>query len=184
MTIDSNPSLNAFLPYLLIFEAALTVVLAILASVLGLKLAGLELILPVQLIYFSLAAIGPQASYVSALASLKYANGYSAIAAYDYDRTYSQDKNLVAMTYESEFLLSTNVMLFLFVVALIWLIVHHIIIKFKQEQIDKLCSAQADETAENSKSKEINSDESEDKDGPEMDEEKAKLSRKKKKVND
>lgn len=114
--------------------------LALLASIFGLKLAGLELLLPIQLIYFSLAAIGPQSSYVSSLANLKYSNGYSVIVTYDYFRTYSQNKNLVAMTYESEFLLSTNIMLGVFVIALIWLLVHHLRIKSKEEQIDKLIS--------------------------------------------
>jgi hypothetical protein len=44
------------------------------------------------------------------------------------------------MTYESEFLLSTNIMLGIFVISLIWLLVHHLRIKSKEEHIDKLIS--------------------------------------------
>ena len=77
----------------------ITVVVAIFATVVGLKLAGIELLLPVQLLYFSLSTLGAQSSYPSSLSNLKYSNGYSAVTSYEYYRTYSQNSNLVAMTY-------------------------------------------------------------------------------------
>ena len=82
-------------------EAVIAILLAIFSSVVGLKLVGLELLLPMQLLYFSLSAIGTHSSYISTLSNFKYANGYSVIVPYDYQRTYNQDKNLVAMAYES-----------------------------------------------------------------------------------
>lgn len=82
-------------------EGFLTILIAIFASVVGLKLAGIELLIPVQLLYFSLAAMGSQSSFSSNLVNLKYSNGYSALVAYEISRTYAQNKNLVAMTYES-----------------------------------------------------------------------------------
>ena len=80
-------------------EGIIAILLAIFASIVGLKLAGVELLLPIQLLYFSLSTMKSQSSYTSSLSQLKYANGYSIITAYDYQRTYSQNKNLVAIQY-------------------------------------------------------------------------------------
>ena len=99
LTIDQQAALNNILPYIVIAEGILAILLAIFASIVGLKLAGIELLIPVQLLYFSLAAMSSQTSYSSTLSQLKYSNGYSFIAPYDYSRTYSQNKKLVAITY-------------------------------------------------------------------------------------
>ena len=40
-----------------------------------------------------------QTTSSSTLSQLKYSNGYSFIAPYDYSRTYSQNRKLVAITY-------------------------------------------------------------------------------------
>lgn len=72
---------------------------AIFASIVGLKLVGIELLVPVQLIYFTLATIPPEKTYNTALANLKYANGFNNIVTYSYFRTYSQNKSLIAMKY-------------------------------------------------------------------------------------
>jgi len=112
-------------------EGIFAILLAIFASVVGLKLAGIELLIPVQLIYFSLATLTYMPSYISTLANLKYSNGYSSIVSYDYFRTYSQHQNLVAIQYETEFLLSTNIMIGLYLLTLLWLLVHHMILKYK-----------------------------------------------------
>lgn len=130
-----------------------------------------------QLLYFSLAAVGAQSSYVSTLSNLKYSNGYSVIATYDYFRTYSQNANLVAIAYETEFLLSTNIMLGLFLITLVWLLVHHIRIKCKENNLEELLKMKEDLDEE--KPKDVNSDESSEKDDPEVDEEKVKLRKKK-----
>ena len=80
-------------------EGVVAIVLAIFASIVGLKLAGIELLLPVQLLYFSLSAMSSQTSYSSTLSNLKFSNGYSFITSYNYQRTYNQNKKLVAITY-------------------------------------------------------------------------------------
>jgi hypothetical protein len=115
----------------------------------------------VQLLYFSLATLGTQTSYTSSLANLKYANGYSTVTSYDYFRTYDQNANLVSITYESEFLLSTNFMIVIFVVVLIWLLIHHIRIKCKEDSLEQFLTQKGDEPVKSiEKNKEINSDES------------------------
>lgn len=101
LTLDTQTSFNNILPYIVMAEGIITIIVAIFASVVGLKLAGIELFLPVQLLYFSLSTIKSQSSYSSSLANLKYTNGYSVITAYDYLRTYDQNPYLVAITYES-----------------------------------------------------------------------------------
>jgi hypothetical protein len=104
--------------------------------VVGLKLAGIELLVPVQLIYFSLSALKTYSSYLSTLSNLKYANGYSSIQSYNYARTYNQHPNLVAITYETEFLLSTNIMLGIYLLILFMLLIHHLRIKHKEQKLE------------------------------------------------
>jgi len=82
-------------------EGVVAIVVAVFASVVGLKMAGIELLFPVQIIYFSLATLQSRPSYLSTLSSLKYANGYSSIVSWDYFRTYSQSAQLVAIQYET-----------------------------------------------------------------------------------
>ena len=75
--------------------------ITVFASVVGLKLVGIELLIPIQLIYFTLATIPSQRTYNSVLSSLKYSNGFNTIVSYVYTRTYSQNKSLAGMTYET-----------------------------------------------------------------------------------
>jgi len=75
------------------------VLLAIFAAVVGLKLVGIELLVPMQLIYFSLATLSNQSTYSYVLSNLKYANGFSTIQPYNYYRTHSQSRNLIGMSY-------------------------------------------------------------------------------------
>ena len=112
-------------------EAFTALIVTVFASVVGLKLVGIELLMPLQLIYFSLSTQSQQRSYNFALNSLRYANGFNALVPYSYARTYSQSKSLVGMNYETEFLLSTNIMLGAFVAVLLWLLVHHLRLKYK-----------------------------------------------------
>lgn len=116
-------------------EGVLAILLTIFTSVVGLKLAGIELLIPIQLIYFSLSTLKFRPSYVSSLNNLKYSNGYSGILSYDYDRTYSQHSALVGIQYETEFLLSTNIMIGVFLLTLLWLLIHHLIIKYKEYKL-------------------------------------------------
>lgn len=81
------------------------------------------------------------------------------LTTYDYVRTYNQNVNLVAIAYESEFLLSTNIMLGLFVGVLIWLLVHHIRIKCKESTLEEFLKDRQIEPEE--EKKEVKSDESE-----------------------
>jgi hypothetical protein len=76
--------------------AIYAVVLAITASVAGLKLVGVELLIPVQLIYFSLSTLPSRSTYSYILYNLRFANGFNTITPYSYLRSYSQNKNLVA----------------------------------------------------------------------------------------
>lgn len=112
-------------------EGIIAVLVAVFASVVGIKLAGIELLMPVQIIYFSFSAVSVHSSYASTLINLKHANGYSSIANYEYSRTYAQNKNLVSINYETEFLLSTNIMLGLYLASIVWLLVHHFVLKYK-----------------------------------------------------
>jgi hypothetical protein len=71
-------------------EGIVAIILAVFASVVGLKLVGIELLIPVQIIYFSLSTLNYMPSYLSTLTNLKYSNGYSSIVNYDYFRTNGQ----------------------------------------------------------------------------------------------
>jgi hypothetical protein len=55
---------------------------AIVASVLGYKLIGLELLLPIQLVYFSLASLNTPSSTIGSLHGLSFANGFNKIKAF------------------------------------------------------------------------------------------------------
>jgi hypothetical protein len=101
LVIDQFSSSNLILEYIVSGEALIALLLAIFSSIVGLKMVGIELLIPVQIIYFTLATIPEQRSYNSLLNNLKYANGYNTMTAYDYKRTYMQDQSLVSMNYET-----------------------------------------------------------------------------------
>jgi hypothetical protein len=82
-------------------EAFVALIIAIFASIVGLKLAGIELLIPIQLIYFTLSTISQQRSYNFVLNDLKFSNGFNTLISYSYARTYSQSKSLVGMNYET-----------------------------------------------------------------------------------
>jgi hypothetical protein len=131
LVMDQYASSNLILEYMIMAEAFIALVVTIFASVVGLKLVGIELIIPLQLIYFTLSTLSQQRSYNFVLNNLKYANGFNTLVPYSYARTYSQSKSLVGMNYETEFLLSTNIMLGAFVAVLLWLLIHHLRLKYK-----------------------------------------------------
>jgi hypothetical protein len=99
LVFDQFTSSNLILGYIVMGEAFLALILAIFASVVGLKLVGIELLIPIQLIYFTLATIPQQRTYNYVLSYFRYANGFNTIVPYSYSRTYSQNKSLVAMNY-------------------------------------------------------------------------------------
>jgi hypothetical protein len=135
LVMDQFASSNSILEYIIMAEAFLALFLAVFASIVGLKLVGIELLIPLQLIYFTLSTIPQQRSYTYVLSNLKYANGFNTLVPYLYSRTYSQSKSLVGMNYETEFLLSTNVMLGIFVFVLFWLLIHHLRLKYKEYKL-------------------------------------------------
>jgi hypothetical protein len=55
----------------------LAFIFAIVASVLGYKLIGLEMVLPIQLVYFSLVTINIPSSAMGSLYGLSFSNGYN-----------------------------------------------------------------------------------------------------------
>ncbi len=141
LIIDKYATSNVILSYLFLGQGLIAILVAIFASIVGLKLVGIELLVPIQLIYFTLATIPAESTYNTALANLKYANGFNNIVSYSYFRTYSQNKSLIAMKYETEFLLSTNVMLGAYILILIWLLIHHLRLKFKEYKLESFLQA-------------------------------------------
>lgn len=101
LVLDQYVSSNTILEYIVMAEAFIALLVAIFASVVGLKLIGIELLIPLQLLYFSLSTVSQQRSYNFALNNLKYSNGFNTLVPYSYARTYSQNKSLVAMNYET-----------------------------------------------------------------------------------
>jgi hypothetical protein len=99
LVIESYNSTNKMLEYIIMGMGVYALLLAIFSAVVGLKMVGIELLVPVQLIYFSLATLPAQSTYSFILNNLKYANGYSTIKSYSYYRTASQSRNLVGMNY-------------------------------------------------------------------------------------
>lgn len=101
LDFDQYTTTNTILQYIVMAEAVLALLVTVFASVVGLKLVGIELLIPIQLIYFTLATIPSQRTYNSVLSALKYSNGFNTIVSYAYTRTYSQNKSLAAMNYET-----------------------------------------------------------------------------------
>jgi hypothetical protein len=141
LVLDQYVSSNMILEYIVIVEAFVALIVAIFASVVGLKLVGIELLVPIQLIYFTLSTISQKKSYNFVLNNFKYSNGFNTLVSYSYARTYSQSKSLVGMNYETEFLLSTNVMLGIFVFVLVWLLIHHLRLKYKEYKLESFLEA-------------------------------------------
>lgn len=82
LIVDKNASSNVMLKYVVIAQALIALLLAIFASIVGLKFVGIQLLIPVQLIYFSLATIPQQRTYSFILNNLKYANGFNNLYSY------------------------------------------------------------------------------------------------------
>lgn len=101
LVLEEYATPNTILRYIVMGIGLLALVLAIFSSVVGLKLVGIELLIPIQIIYFSLATIPNHTTYTFILSDLKYANGYNTIEAYDYFRTHTQNKNLIGINYET-----------------------------------------------------------------------------------
>jgi hypothetical protein len=74
--IDSFTSIIAMLAALV---AVLALFFAIVSSVLGYKLIGFEVLLPVQIMYFSISTLNHTYSALGALRALDYSNGYNKI---------------------------------------------------------------------------------------------------------
>lgn len=60
----------------------LAFVFAIVTSVLGYKLLGLEILLPIQLVYFSLASLNTPSSTIGSFYGLSFSNGYNIVRAF------------------------------------------------------------------------------------------------------
>ncbi len=101
LVLDQYASSNTIIGYIVMAEAFIALIVAIFASVVGLKLVGIELLIPIQLIYFTQSTISQQRSYNFVLNNFKYSNGFNTLAPYSYARTYSQSKSLVSMNYET-----------------------------------------------------------------------------------
>ena len=101
LVLETMNSSNSILEYIVMGVAIFALVLAIFASVVGLKLVGIELLVPVQLFYFTLSTIQSRSTYLFWFGQLKFANGYNSIIEYDYTRTYQQSKNLIGINYET-----------------------------------------------------------------------------------
>ncbi len=96
--------------------------LALISSFLGEKLLGIELILPVQAAFFSMATLPNKVlSPISALWSLKYSNGYNSLEKYDLATNYMLDNRITIMQYSGQYILNYNIMFLL--LALVILII-------------------------------------------------------------
>lgn len=68
--MDSFASQNLVIGYVALGVSGLAIAIAIFSSIVGLKLIGIELLIPVQLIYFSLATIPNPGTYTFSLKEL------------------------------------------------------------------------------------------------------------------
>lgn len=57
LVIDKNQSIQSMLSIVLTICILLAVLIAIFASIVSLKMVGIELLIPIQIIYFSLATV-------------------------------------------------------------------------------------------------------------------------------
>jgi hypothetical protein len=76
-----NPidSFNSIISLLAAVVGGFALFFAVASSVLGYKLIGFEVLLPVQVMYFSLAILNHTYSALGALRSLNYSNGYNKV---------------------------------------------------------------------------------------------------------
>lgn len=114
--------------YLALAITAFALGLALVSSFLGEKIMGIELILPCQAAFFTMATLPKNVlSPISALWSLKFSNGYNSIQKYDLATNYMLDNRITIMQYSGQFILNYNIMFSS--LALVILIMGLIVIK-------------------------------------------------------
>lgn len=77
LTFNSIDKFNSVILLVSGFVGGLALVFAVVSSVLGYKLIGFEILLPVQCIYLSLAELGHTSAALAALRNLSYSNSYN-----------------------------------------------------------------------------------------------------------
>jgi hypothetical protein len=70
---------------------------ALASSVLGYKLIGFEILLPVQLVYLSLSCLNQPASALGSLRTLSYSTGYNQLKAFNLNDNLSLTPGLMSM---------------------------------------------------------------------------------------
>lgn len=91
--------------------SAFALALALTASFLGEKMMGIELILPAQAAFFTMATFPKTIlSPISALWSLKFSNGYNSLQKFDLSTNYMLDNRVTIMQYSGQYLLNYNIM--------------------------------------------------------------------------
>lgn len=84
--------------------------LGVVSSVVGYKLMGLELLLPLQTAFFTQFGMVNPPPYVSSLKSLKYSMGYNQLIPYNYEEYYNSTSKFAKFDYQVEMALNLNVM--------------------------------------------------------------------------
>jgi hypothetical protein len=119
---SDTPQQTNIITYVGLGVSAFALGLALISSFLGEKLLGIELILPVQAAFFSMATLPNKVlSPISALWSLKYSNGYNSLEKYDLATNYMLDNRITIMQYSGQYILNYNIMFLL--LALVILII-------------------------------------------------------------
>lgn len=110
LAFNAMDSMNSMISLLAAGVGAFALLLALVSSVLGYKLIGFEVMLPLQACYFALAELSRTFTALGALRSLNYANGYNQVAAFDFKEARGQGAlpGLIVMERSSEFLANLN----------------------------------------------------------------------------
>jgi hypothetical protein len=108
LVFNSTDNFNSIILLLSAVIGGLALVFAIVSSVLGYKLIGFEIMLPIQLMYLSLSELNHTSSALGSLKNLSFSTGYNQIASFTLTNSMSVQPGLQVMQRTSEFLTNVN----------------------------------------------------------------------------
>jgi hypothetical protein len=111
-------SYNNIVFYVSIFAGVGGLLFAIVSSIIGYKMIGFEICLPIQIIYFNLSMLNVPYSSISSMYGLVYSTGYNQLSSFSLLDNLDLDKGLIVLQKNSFFLENCNYMYILVVLMM------------------------------------------------------------------
>ena len=90
--------------YVSLVVGGFALALAIAAGIVGYKMVGFEIVLPVQVTYFTLSMLNVPYSALSSLYGLSFSTGYNQVASFELLNNLNLDKGLIVLQRNNFFL--------------------------------------------------------------------------------